>query len=148
MTRTMAAGLIMICLAPTIHFFASMHSAHTSDIKAVFTRLDAMEQPPDPYDAICDYIRERESAGATVEQIMNPGPRGELGPWQVTPIWIADIERLFGEKVDPFDAERTRRHVRLWLKYYAPRAGAETKEDMHELYRMGLTGYRRWKGGE
>jgi len=73
------------------------------------------------------------------------GPAGERGPWQITPIWVEDCERLFGVTVDPYDYKQCRSHVQLWLEHYVPLAGCETHYEVHQLYRRGLNGYRRWK---
>jgi len=73
------------------------------------------------------------------------GPSGERGPWQVTPIFIADIERLCGVELDPYDYWQCWDCVEMWLRHYAPRAGCQTIDDIHELYRRGPTGYRDWK---
>ena len=74
------------------------------------------------------------------------GPAGERGMWQVTPIWERDVERIFGEQVDPDDLAGTGEQVRRWLEWYGPKAGCVTVEDYRELYRRGPTGYRTWKG--
>ncbi len=87
-------------------------------------------------------IHHRESRSGADPRCRQTGPCGEIGEYQMTPIWLADCARL-GIDVDPLDNESCRRAIRAWLAYYAPRLGAETPEHMAELYRRGPSGYRR-----
>jgi len=99
-------------------------------------------------DDCLDYIVWAESRNGT-DPNCQPGivgPAGELGPWQVTPIYVADIKRLTGEVLDPYDCQACREAARVYLQHYMRYVAVETICDAHELYRRGLTGYRNWKG--
>lgn len=74
------------------------------------------------------------------------GPAGEQGEYQVTPIWCADVERLTGQTVDPYNTDRLRPQIRAWLAYYGPRVGARSPDQLAALYRYGPGGYRRAHG--
>ena len=68
--------------------------------------------------------------------------------WNLSPIeerWeaIEDCERLFGTSPPPDDPKAVAGYVKAWLRYYGPRVGAKTVDDLAELYRRGPTGYRR-----
>jgi len=139
--------LLFVMFSIGIIFLSLVSMKTSSRIMGIENRVSALEKPKlDTYEQALDYILQRESNNGKADNLDVPGPDGELGPWQVTPIWIDDIKRLTGEVVDPMNQVSTRRQVRIWLEHYAPRVGAESKEEMHELYRRGPTGYRRWKG--
>lgn len=72
------------------------------------------------------------------------GPAGEIGEFQITPIWLDDIHRL-GVGCDPWDRDSCRRAIRVWLKHYGPRVGAKDPDDLARLYNLGPTGFRRWQ---
>ncbi len=111
------------------------------------SHVSALETPKmDIYEQALHVILWAESRNGLMPNLDVPGPNGELGSWQVTPVWIADIKRLTGETVNPMDKDNMRRQAKVWLKHYGPRVGAETVEDLRQLYRRGPTGYRRWKG--
>lgn len=76
------------------------------------------------------------------------GPAGERGEFQVTPIFIADVERIAEFRIDPDDMASCRKGITIWLSHYSPRVGAVTTEELYQLYRRGPTGYRKWKGIE
>ena len=140
----------MILLGGLVGLMFTVYT-HTSEIgkleKRVTQVVKATEKPKqDIHQQAVDVILWAESRNGTAPNLDVPGPDGELGPWQVTPIWIADIKRLTGETVDPMDTDATRKQVLYWLKHYGPKVGAETVGDFWQLYRRGPTGYRRWKG--
>ena len=94
-----------------------------------------------------DLIWLRESTRGTAANLDIPGKAGELGEFQLTPIWIADCRELFGVQVNPFDDAQCREIIPRWLARRAPEAGAVTAEDMAEMFRLGPRGFRAWKAG-
>ena len=94
-----------------------------------------------------DLIWLRESTRGTAKKLDIPGPAGELGEFQLTPIWIEDCRKLFGVTVNPFDVDQCREIIPRWLARRAPEAGAVTPEDMAEMFRLGPRGFRAWKAG-
>jgi len=70
------------------------------------------------------------------------GPAGERGEYQITPIFIREVERLCGRTIDPMNNASCRAGIYVWMEYWAKRVGAKTEEEMYELYRYGPTGYR------
>lgn len=73
------------------------------------------------------------------------GSAGERGQYQLTPIFIREIARL-GFEVDPYDNDQCRYAAYIYFSYWGPRVGAQTVDELYELYRRGPTGYRAWKG--
>ena len=74
------------------------------------------------------------------------GPAGERGQYQICPIFVADVYRIAGNRIDVYDNASCRKGIAIWLSHYAPRVGAESIEELYELYRRGPTGYGQWKG--
>ena len=71
------------------------------------------------------------------------GEFGEEGEYQIRPIFIEDVERLYGYTIDPHNNASCRWGVYLWWKYYAPRVGVgyRQKLELYRLYNLGPTGY-------
>ncbi len=99
-------------------------------------------------DDCLDYILWSESRNGT-DPRCRPGfvgPAGERGAWQITPIYIRDIRRLFSVDLDPYDFDGCRYYAGRWLEHYMAHTTVETTHEAHQLYRRGLTGYQEWKG--
>ncbi len=90
---------------------------------------------------VLDYIWGMESTCGTDPDWRIPGDAGELGEYRLTPIFIEDIAIKFRFVIDPFDIDKCRYGIFMWLKHYAPRVGAVTAEDMWQLFNLGPTGY-------
>ena len=107
------------------------------------TELTLLQRAPD---AVSDYIHFRESTFGTNPKCRRGvvGEHGERGGYQPTPIFIEDVKDLFGFVVDPYDNEQCRYAIYLWLSYYAPRVGAETLDELYELFHRGAKGYQAW----
>ncbi len=119
-------------------------------------RAERIEREPDPgqagspasiYITVLDYIWEKESRKGLDPKCFPGviGPHGEQGSWQTTPIYRADIERLW-KAIGPYNDAECRYAAYVYLKHYAPRVGATTHYELHQLYRRGAKGYRKWKG--
>lgn len=93
------------------------------------------------FDAL-DYIWGMESTKGLDPMWREEGSAGELGEYRLTPIFIEDVERICGFVIDPFDIDKCRYGIFIWLKHYAPSAGAKTVEQMCELFHLGPSGYR------
>jgi hypothetical protein len=98
-------------------------------------------------DECLDYIYWSESRNGADPKCFpgEVGPAGELGPWQVTPIYRRDIKRLTGVDLDPYDNDACRDAARAYLEHYMRHTTVTTPYEAHELYKRGLTGYREWK---
>jgi len=111
--------------------------------------LPGQVELPDPCEKALDEIHRRESSCGQ-DPKARPGvvgPAGEEGEYQITPIFRADVKRLFGVDIDPHDRTGELRYwIWEWLRYYAPRVGASTVEELYQLYHLGPTGFRDWKG--
>ena len=96
---------------------------------------------------LLDYIWLRESDCGQDPRCLpgRVGRFGERGEYQVTPIFCRDYRRLTGQTLDPYNNSQCRYAIVVWMSYYAPRVGAESMNDLYELYRRGPTGYRRWQ---
>jgi len=101
------------------------------------------------YDAewgtVLNYFHFRESRNGSDPKCREVGPRGEEGEYQITPIFIADVFRICGYRINPHDNESCREGIAIWLDYYTPLVAAGTINDLHELYRHGAKGYREWR---
>ena len=93
--------------------------------------------------AALDYIWGMESTKGLDPRWRIEGPASERGEYRLTKIFIEDVERICGFVIDPFDNDKCRYGIFIWLKYYAPSAGAKTVEQMCELFRLGPSGYRK-----
>ena len=98
------------------------------------------------WDKTLDYIWLKESRRGKDPKCRKVGAAGERGEFQITPIFIDDIERLTEVRIDPHDNKQCRWAVVLWLDHYAPIVGAQTVDELYELYRYGPFGYRKLKG--
>ena len=98
------------------------------------------------YAAILDYIWLRESSRGQDRRCWQVGPAGEYGEFQVTPPFLADVQRIGGYVIDRADNASCRAGIEIWLRHYAPRVGAVTTDELYRLYNMGPGGYRKWKG--
>ncbi len=74
------------------------------------------------------------------------GPANEQGQYRIRPIFIEEVKRISGFVIDPHDNDSCRYGIYVYLSYWGPRVGAQTVDDLYELYRRGPTGYREWKG--
>ena len=99
-------------------------------------------------DDCLDYIVQAESRGGADPKCFRGevGPAGERGAWQVTPIYVADIKRLYSVDLDPYDFDGCRYYAGKWLEHYMTHTTVTTAYEAHQLYRRGLVGYRKWKG--
>ncbi len=88
----------------------------------------------------------RESRNGTDPNWRGVGSAGERGEYQLTPIFIADVERICGFVVDPLNNDQCRYGIFAWLTHYAPIVGAETVEELYQLVHLGPDGFREWKG--
>ena len=95
--------------------------------------------------AIMDRIWFMESRRGLDKRCWTVGPAGEYGEYQITPPFLADVVRIAGFHIDRADNDSCRAGIELWLRHYAPRVGAETTDELYELYRRGPAGYRRWE---
>ncbi|MCP4612130.1 MAG: hypothetical protein GY845_25830 [Planctomycetes bacterium] len=98
------------------------------------------------YAVTLDYIKRKESQGASEKTLRTPGPNGELGSYQMTPIYIKDHLRRTGERLDPLNDLQAEASVCLYLEYYCPLVGAESIEDAYQVYRRGAKGYKKFRG--
>ncbi|RLF48909.1 MAG: hypothetical protein DRN20_03475 [Thermoplasmata archaeon] len=94
---------------------------------------------------ILNYIWMRESYYGRDPKCKLIGKHGERGEYQITPIFIEDVKRISGYTINPYDNQSCRKGIKIWLKHYIPLTDARTKEEIYELYRRGLTGYKRWR---
>lgn len=88
----------------------------------------------------------RESRNGTDPNWRGVGSAGERGEYQLTPVFIADVERISGFVVDPLNNDQCRFGIFAWLTHYAPLVGAESVEELYQLVHLGPTGFREWKG--
>ena len=104
--------------------------------------------PADPWADALDYIHWRESRQGQALNGKVVGPCGEMGEYQQTPIFRADIERLTGRTYDPRRPRSARWAARVWLMHYAPLAGLtpDDGEELAKLYRYGYAGYMELQG--
>ena len=72
------------------------------------------------------------------------GPCGELGEYQITPIFRTDIFRLTGTWINVLDNAECVWAIDFWLRHYGPLVGADTVEKLCKLYKYGPTGYRKY----
>jgi len=100
-----------------------------------------------PLPVIADYTHLRESTRGTDPNYdpAVPGPAGELGEYQITPIFTDEVFRLCGFRPDPHNNDQCVYGLYVWLGYHAPRVGAEGRDQLYELYRRGPSGYREWR---
>ena len=68
----------------------------------------------------------------------------EPGEYQTPQEFFAEVERISGFAADPNDPEQCRHAAYVYLRYYAPRVNAQTREQLRELYLRGAPGYREW----
>ncbi len=94
------------------------------------------------YSDAIDYFWCQESRRGLDKSCWQLGSAGEYGEFQITPIFVRDVERISGYRIRRWNSESCRKGIRIWLEYYAPRAGAVTVEELYKLYRYGPTGYR------
>ena len=80
-------------------------------------------------------------------------PTGEIGEFQIRPIFERDIKRITNGRfaVNPSNSGSSRVAVYIWLKHYLPRAEKRhgrrmTTEEVLEMYRTGYSGYCKKKG--
>lgn len=110
------------------------------------SQADSLDAAPILYAVVLDEIHWRESRRGADPKCRQIGLAGEVGEFQIRPIFIADVERIAGYRIDPADFWSCRKGITIWLSYYAPRVGAETVDEMYELYRCGPSGFRRQRG--
>ncbi len=89
---------------------------------------------------VLDYIWGMESTKGLDPRWRIEGPASERGEYRLTKIFIEDVKRICGFVIDPFDIDKCRYGIFMWLKHYAPRVGAVTAEDMWQLFNLGPTG--------
>ena len=94
---------------------------------------------------VMDYIWFRESRRGLDKRCWTVGPAGEYGEFQITPPFLADVVRIAGFHIDRSDNDSCRAGIELWLRHYAPRVGAETVDELYELYRRGAKGFAEWR---
>ncbi len=70
--------------------------------------------------------------------------RGEPGEYQPPQEFFAEVEPISGCATGPNDPEQCRHAAYVYLRYYAPRVNAQTREQLRELYLRGAPGYRQW----
>lgn len=70
--------------------------------------------------------------------------RGEPGEYHTPQAFLAEAERISGFAADPNDPEQCRHAAYVYLRYYAPRVNAQTREQLRELYLRGAPAYRQW----
>lgn len=91
--------------------------------------------------------RHEESRNGRDARCWTPGPAGELGMDQLTPICVREIHRLTRVWVDPLNEHESRWGFARWLEYHAPRVGLTPTDltELRQLARRGPDGYREWK---
>lgn len=78
----------------------------------------------------------------------NPGPHGERGHLQITPILVRDVNRIYGTHYtldDCYDKAKAEQMCRLYLSHYATpeRIGREvTNLDRARIWNGGPKGWR------
>ena len=94
-----------------------------------------------------DYIWWRESRYGTDPKCKVIGKCGERGEYQIRPIFIADVKRISGYEINPYDNQSCRRGIAIWIDYYTRLAGIDCHDykEVYELYRRGYVGYTKWK---
>ena len=132
--------------------YATEHHIKGTPIKRTFTisfatGIPVLKEIHDVYAKAVQLIHWRESRNGRDPRCKRGmvGAAGEQGEYQITPIWVADIHRLFSIRIDPFDTAGCRMAINRWLRYWEPKTNARSVGDMAELYRRGPTGFRRWK---
>lgn len=108
-----------------------------------------LEQPAvstieEPHAELLNYVWERESSCGTDPKRLLQGPAGELGDYQITPIFVEDVKRL-GYEVDRLDPESSRFAAMLWIDHYSkkiPDWESLPIETQYELYRRGYKGFK------
>lgn len=114
----------------------------TSEMRTVFTAA-----PDAVSDDDMDYFWWRESQQGKDPRWKIRGAAGEEGQYRITPIFVAEVERISGYHIDVSNNASCRVGIVIWTNYWAPRVEAETRDELYELYRRGADGYRQWKGG-
>ena len=90
---------------------------------------------------ILDYIWYRESRCGKDENWKLPKPTGEVGEYQIRPIFIEDVIRISGYIINPMDNKSCRKGVRIWLDHYVSYINKNmTINDQYELYNRGYKG--------
>ena len=114
-------------------------------IKAAITNQPAVNIDDLPYDKdwplTLSYIKAKESQGATADQLRTPGVAGELGPYQITPIFCDDHKRRTGNELNIFNPPNVHISIMLYIEHYAPSRNITTIGEAYDLYRLGPTGY-------
>ena len=100
------------------------------------TRPATLHAVPEQWAAVLDRIHARESSRGLADT-SRPGPAGEMGEYQVTPIFIADVRRITGRAFDPYDPNDTRRAIIAWLTHYLGPAGHADPARCYRAYRYG-----------
>lgn len=155
----LALPIAFILLAGASELGETISSAAPSSAERVYQRGRRSPEQPSPalsfipelgpeyrWDQELDYIWMRESDRGLDSRCWEIGAAGECGEFQITPIFPREVKRISGYIIDRADNASCRQGIIIWLDYYVPRSGAETVEDVHELYKRGPSGYRRWKG--
>ena len=95
------------------------------------------------YQQALDYIDFREGDYGTNPKCARGiiGPAGERGRFQITPIFIEDVLRLFGRRIDPYDRRQCQKYILLYLRHYRPEA--TSVEALYRCYNAGPTGAKR-----
>ena len=119
----------------------------------VITYNDTWEMKADAktaFDHATDYIRWRETKNGTDityrRRNGDPGPAGELGEYQITPIFQRDCLAKLALHVDPLDNTSCQDVIPRWLAYYAKAYRLNTdKATLYQLYRLGPgSSFLRW----
>ena len=102
---------------------------------------------PDIENNVLDYFWHRESRCGKDKRWKLPKATGEVGEYQIRPIFITDVERISGYTIDPMDNISCRKGIQIWLDHYVPLIDKDMGiEDQYEMYNRGYAGYKRWKG--
>lgn len=143
MILIIVVGLALVLYA---NWRSDSQQANGSEIQRTTIRVPRIQHTS--MDSVLDYFWQRESSCGR-----NPragrgyiGNAGEEGEYQVTPIFVRDVQRISGHRIDPYDNDSCRKGIVSWLNHYAPIVNANTTNELYNLYRRGPTGYRRWKG--
>jgi len=96
---------------------------------------------PDPWAEVVDYICAQESRRGKADT-SRPGPASEMGRFQLTPIWLADLARIRGRAVDPYTQDANEIHLAItdWLTHYLGPAAWQDPERCYRAFRYGPKG--------
>ena len=97
------------------------------------------------YRQLLDFIWWMESRCGTDPACAVPGDAGEIGEYQITPIFIEDVERIERYTILPWDNRSCRFGITLWLQHYSIGLGISDQPfELYKMYNMGPQGYKKY----